>query len=366
MDSTEGFPVFVGDLPQDITEEELRTVFKTYGEVKRIKVLTDADRRPVGNAVVFYGSKKGAEDAITVLHKAYKIREGATKPIRVSWAVRGKANNQPDSQRTERAPSPEAPRDRAPARRSPPRTARLERRPEPPPRSRSRGGRADSRARAREGRPRQALAAAAAGPARPSTSHGQTTTGEGAAKTRAARAGAVATTSGRTTGTRQAGGAAGAAAAGARPGAWANPGKGKGKGKREADDEDEGPPRWGKGNKGRGKGRWQGGNGAAETGGGNTRLHVERLPRDISEGALKKGFGAFGEVLGVKVLPSRGGPAATFSLPSPRGTTAAILRFATAGGAESALSAARSGYEFRPGDGQRISAKYARPNPQWD
>ena len=76
---------------EDISFFELRTVFKVYGEVTGIKILTDeSSREPTGNAVVFYRSRLSAMNAITVLHRAYKIREGEQHPISVSWAVRGR------------------------------------------------------------------------------------------------------------------------------------------------------------------------------------------------------------------------------------------------------------------------------------
>ena len=74
---------------EDISFFELRTVFKVYGEVTGIKILTDeSSGEPTGNAVVFYRSRDSAMDAITKLHQAYKIREGDQHPISVSWAMR--------------------------------------------------------------------------------------------------------------------------------------------------------------------------------------------------------------------------------------------------------------------------------------
>jgi len=88
---TDGHQLFVGALPQDITEEELRIVFGTYGTVRQIKVLTNMERSPAGSAFVFYETAQAAEDAITVLHEQYKIRATPdAKPIRVSWAKASK------------------------------------------------------------------------------------------------------------------------------------------------------------------------------------------------------------------------------------------------------------------------------------
>lgn len=87
---TDAYQLFVGALPQDITENELRMVFQTYGPVREVKILTKLNVSPAGSAFVFYETLKAAEDAIQVLHEQYSIRAGA-KPIRVSWAKAGKS-----------------------------------------------------------------------------------------------------------------------------------------------------------------------------------------------------------------------------------------------------------------------------------
>lgn len=129
---------------------------------------------------------------------------------------------------------------------------------------------------------------------------------------------------------------------------------GKGRKGKDVDEWDwggKGKGRWAKGG-GKEKGRSKGRNGSDVT--ANSRLYVERLPRDITEGALKEAFGTYGEVLGVKIIPSRGsGPACAF------------VRYSSESAAETAIATVDGKYEMQKGDGP-ISAKFARPNPKWD
>lgn len=82
----EGYKLFVGDLPQDITDEELRMVFSTYGEVLGVHVLPMNSKSNHRCSLVFYKDQQSAEDAISVLSGIYRIRQGADQPIKVSWA----------------------------------------------------------------------------------------------------------------------------------------------------------------------------------------------------------------------------------------------------------------------------------------
>lgn len=84
-----GFKLFVGSLPSDITREELQIVFQTYGEVTDIHVMSAA-KSVRGDACGFvsYARREAAEDAIQVLDGVYKIREGGSaQAIKVSWAL---------------------------------------------------------------------------------------------------------------------------------------------------------------------------------------------------------------------------------------------------------------------------------------
>mmetsp|Transcript_55061 Transcript_55061/g.99156 ORF Transcript_55061/g.99156 Transcript_55061/m.99156 type:complete len:286 (-) Transcript_55061:123-980(-) len=87
--AAEGFRLFVGSLPQDITREELELVFKTYGEVSDIHVIAgDRAKSATGQSCAFiiYARRESCEDAIKVLDNVYKIREAEQNPIKVSWA----------------------------------------------------------------------------------------------------------------------------------------------------------------------------------------------------------------------------------------------------------------------------------------
>jgi len=77
-----GYKVFVSDLPGDCSEEELRAVFSTYGQVNRVHVLR-AGRDGLRSAYVYYACAEAAEDAEEVLDGVYSIRRGVDKPIRV-------------------------------------------------------------------------------------------------------------------------------------------------------------------------------------------------------------------------------------------------------------------------------------------
>ncbi|CAE7770979.1 BRN1 [Symbiodinium sp. CCMP2592] len=81
MSDGAGYQVFVGSLPADISEEELKYVFQSYGDVKNIRILRAEDRKGKGNqgsgnpdsiAWVTYFEKEPCEDAIDVLNDQYK------------------------------------------------------------------------------------------------------------------------------------------------------------------------------------------------------------------------------------------------------------------------------------------------------
>lgn len=81
--------LFVGSLPPDITKEEIEMVFKTYGEVADVHVISgDRNRSNSGQACAFvmYKAREYGDAAIQVLNNIYKIREDAPNPIQVNWA----------------------------------------------------------------------------------------------------------------------------------------------------------------------------------------------------------------------------------------------------------------------------------------
>eukprot|EP00427_Karlodinium_veneficum_P021097 CAMPEP_0169109364 /NCGR_PEP_ID=MMETSP1015-20121227/25927_1 /TAXON_ID=342587 /ORGANISM="Karlodinium micrum, Strain CCMP2283" /LENGTH=430 /DNA_ID=CAMNT_0009171059 /DNA_START=52 /DNA_END=1344 /DNA_ORIENTATION=+ len=86
QDSDNEFKLYVGGLPPEITEDELNTVFRTYGEVVKVHVLDSKAQNGARAAFVMYSQKDAAEDAIKVLNGQYKIRHDAVRPIDVNWA----------------------------------------------------------------------------------------------------------------------------------------------------------------------------------------------------------------------------------------------------------------------------------------
>jgi len=81
----DGHRIFVGSLPEDVVDEELMSVFSTYGKVNGVNILKPAEGVSARAAFVTYAEYQSAEDAIKVLDGVYKIREDAEKPIKVSW-----------------------------------------------------------------------------------------------------------------------------------------------------------------------------------------------------------------------------------------------------------------------------------------
>mmetsp|Transcript_113777 Transcript_113777/g.321771 ORF Transcript_113777/g.321771 Transcript_113777/m.321771 type:complete len:547 (+) Transcript_113777:77-1717(+) len=73
--------LFVGNLPHDIRDDEIRMIFNTYGNVTDISMLEGKNC-----CFVEYDSEDGATAAMQVLHEVYRFREDAPRPIRVSIA----------------------------------------------------------------------------------------------------------------------------------------------------------------------------------------------------------------------------------------------------------------------------------------
>mmetsp|Transcript_47016 Transcript_47016/g.151049 ORF Transcript_47016/g.151049 Transcript_47016/m.151049 type:complete len:216 (+) Transcript_47016:132-779(+) len=78
--------LFVGQLPNDITEDEVRTVFTTYGPVSDVHIM---DGKPPGTqkcGFVTYEAEQSAKTAVDLLNDTYKFRQHSEKAIRVSVA----------------------------------------------------------------------------------------------------------------------------------------------------------------------------------------------------------------------------------------------------------------------------------------
>jgi len=97
MLDVDGYKIFVGGLPNECTEEELRQVFKTYGQVNKVHIMPPHQQTGRVAAFVFYENAETGDDAISVLNRQYKIRRDAELPIEVKWAMpkdkSGGANN---------------------------------------------------------------------------------------------------------------------------------------------------------------------------------------------------------------------------------------------------------------------------------
>jgi cold-inducible RNA-binding protein len=61
--------IYVGNCPFDVSEEQLRELFGTYGEVDTVNVITDRDTgRPRGFAFVEMPDSAAAQEAISSLN----------------------------------------------------------------------------------------------------------------------------------------------------------------------------------------------------------------------------------------------------------------------------------------------------------
>jgi len=84
-DGQESNKLFAGSLPPDITEEELKTVFATYGELTSVHLMAPHSKTGMRAALIFYAKREAAEDAIRALNDVYKFREDSEAPINVKW-----------------------------------------------------------------------------------------------------------------------------------------------------------------------------------------------------------------------------------------------------------------------------------------
>ncbi|CAJ1442983.1 unnamed protein product [Effrenium voratum] len=82
----DGHKLFIGGLPADVTDEELRIVFGTYGKVVHCHIMGVHPKSGLRCAFVYFKDFRAAEGAIKVLDNKYKIRQKAVDPIQVRWA----------------------------------------------------------------------------------------------------------------------------------------------------------------------------------------------------------------------------------------------------------------------------------------
>ena len=83
--------IYTGNLPYDLTEEDLREEFQAYGEVTSVSIMTDKfSGRPKGFAFVEMDSKSEAEAAIEGLNgKVLKERTIVVNEARPRTENRG-------------------------------------------------------------------------------------------------------------------------------------------------------------------------------------------------------------------------------------------------------------------------------------
>eukprot|EP00419_Tripos_fusus_P027896 CAMPEP_0172724088 /NCGR_PEP_ID=MMETSP1074-20121228/85140_1 /TAXON_ID=2916 /ORGANISM="Ceratium fusus, Strain PA161109" /LENGTH=348 /DNA_ID=CAMNT_0013550451 /DNA_START=81 /DNA_END=1127 /DNA_ORIENTATION=+ len=82
--------LFVGKLPQDIHEDEIRMIFNTYGRTSDVHLMSQNQQQPGQDrcAFVTYETTEAAKVAQQVLNGVYKFREDAEEPINVGPAFR--------------------------------------------------------------------------------------------------------------------------------------------------------------------------------------------------------------------------------------------------------------------------------------
>lgn len=95
--------LFVGKLPQDIHEDEIRMIFNTYGRTTDVHLMNQSQQQPGQDrcAFVTYETPEAAKVAMQVLNGVYKFREDADEPINVGIAFRrGKGSGKGDDRRS--------------------------------------------------------------------------------------------------------------------------------------------------------------------------------------------------------------------------------------------------------------------------
>jgi len=86
----DGRKLFVGRLPEDIHEDEIRMIFDTYGRTTDVHLMGQHQQLPGQDRVAFvtYETEEAAKVAQQVLNGVYKFREDADEPINVGPAFR--------------------------------------------------------------------------------------------------------------------------------------------------------------------------------------------------------------------------------------------------------------------------------------
>lgn len=85
MSTTTEAKLFVGQLNQKATEEDVRQLFNFYGEVRHVNIVRK-NGESTGSAFVTYPSSVEADAAILALHNKYNMER--ERPLQVSYAMR--------------------------------------------------------------------------------------------------------------------------------------------------------------------------------------------------------------------------------------------------------------------------------------
>lgn len=303
--------LFVGKLPTDITEEELRIVFNTYGKVQNVHIMSkgrpDDDRGPrFACAFVYYNSDEACKAAIQVLDNIYKIREDARDPIHVSFALaggdkggnRGRRDDRDNDRRDDRD------RDRSRGRGGYDRG--------PPPRDHydhydhyGKGGKGGGYDRGGYGGPPERGGYPDRGGYPPHHEPYRDSWG---------------------------------------PGRDEGYGRSRYNDRSRHDDYDRG---YGKEKGGNSRGGDRGGDYIS----GSSKLYVANLPSDIQQEAMEMVFSTYGRIEDIKIMTGR----------SKSGQACAFVKYSTPNEARIAIAAMERGYEIRPGEGD-ILVKSADPD----
>eukprot|EP00252_Welwitschia_mirabilis_P008586 TRINITY_DN2053_c0_g1_i4.p1 TRINITY_DN2053_c0_g1~~TRINITY_DN2053_c0_g1_i4.p1 ORF type:complete len:413 (+),score=86.86 TRINITY_DN2053_c0_g1_i4:257-1495(+) len=78
--------LFIGMLPRNVTDGEVRTIFAKYGTIKELQILQNSQQpSKAGCAFLKYETREQAVAAVEALHGKYQM-EGSSLPLVVKWA----------------------------------------------------------------------------------------------------------------------------------------------------------------------------------------------------------------------------------------------------------------------------------------
>jgi len=81
--------LFVGNLPSDLSNEDVQSVFATYGNCTDVHIMAGKATSGQSCAFVVFDDADAANSAVSALHNVYSFREDGSPPVTVSWARQG-------------------------------------------------------------------------------------------------------------------------------------------------------------------------------------------------------------------------------------------------------------------------------------